>query len=111
MDAKVYNENNYENLPLLNLKTNFDVNRVQTLYSNLSSLSFLELKELRKITGEMVIDDGGMITSLKEICCGKIYDHVDLNENLKPYNYTVPRFVLLTFRDEQVEDTETKQRR
>ena len=47
LDAKVYNENNYENLPLLNLKTNFDVNRVQTLYSNLSSLSFLELKELR----------------------------------------------------------------
>ena len=47
LDAKVYNENNYENLPFLNLKTNFDVNRVQTLYSNLSSLSFLELKELR----------------------------------------------------------------
>ena len=47
LDAKVYNENNYENLPLLNLKTNFDVNRVQTLYSNLSSLNFLELKELR----------------------------------------------------------------
>ena len=47
LDAKVYRENNYEKLPLLNLKTNFDVNRVQTLYSNLSSLSFLELKELR----------------------------------------------------------------
>ena len=47
LDAKVYNENNYEKLPSLNLKTNFDVNRVQTLYSNLSSLSFLELKELR----------------------------------------------------------------
>ena len=47
LDAKVYKENNYEKLPLLNLKTNFDVNRVQTLYSNLSSLSFLELKELR----------------------------------------------------------------
>ena len=47
LDAKVYRENNYEKLPLLNLKTNFDVNRVQTLYSNLSSLSFLELIELR----------------------------------------------------------------
>ena len=47
LDAKVYRENNYEKLPLLNLKTNFDVNRVQTLYSNLSSLSFLELMELR----------------------------------------------------------------
>ena len=47
LDAKVYKENNYEKSPLLNLKTNFDVNRIQTLYSNLSSLSFLELKELR----------------------------------------------------------------
>ena len=47
LDAKVYMENNYEKSPLLNLKTNFDVNRIQTLYSNLSSLSFLELKELR----------------------------------------------------------------
>tara|TARA_B100000614_G_scaffold25193_1_gene19685 strand:- start:235 stop:1242 length:1008 start_codon:yes stop_codon:yes gene_type:complete len=47
LDAKVYRENNYEKLPILNLKTNFDVNRIQTLYSNLSSLSFLELMELR----------------------------------------------------------------
>ena len=47
LDAKVYKENNYEKSPMLYLKTNFDVNRVQTLYSNLSSLSFLELKELR----------------------------------------------------------------
>ncbi len=47
LDAKVYKENNYEKIALLNLKTNFDVNRVQTLYSNLSSLSFFELQELR----------------------------------------------------------------
>ncbi len=46
-EAKIYEENNYSNRELLYLKTNFDLNRVQTLYSNLSALSFVELYELR----------------------------------------------------------------
>ena len=48
LDAKVYEENDYSNRELLYLKTNFDYNRIQTLYSNLSALSFLELYQLRE---------------------------------------------------------------
>ena len=48
LDAKIYEENDYSNKELLYLKTNFDFNRIQTLYSNLSALSFVELYELRE---------------------------------------------------------------
>ncbi len=47
-NAKVYNKNDYKNEDILNLKTNFDVNRIQSLYSNLSALNFIELYELRE---------------------------------------------------------------
>jgi len=47
-NVKVYDKNNYEIKEKLNIKTNFDYNRIQTLYSNLSSLSFYQLFELRK---------------------------------------------------------------
>jgi lipopolysaccharide export system permease protein len=47
-NVKVYNKNNYEIEKILKLKTNFDYKRIQTLYSNLSSLSFYQLYELRK---------------------------------------------------------------
>jgi lipopolysaccharide export system permease protein len=47
-DVKVYNKNNYERIKQLNIKTNFDYKRIQTLYSNLSSLSFIQLYELRE---------------------------------------------------------------
>ena len=33
---------------ILRLKTNFDLQRIKTLYSNLSSLNLIELYELRK---------------------------------------------------------------
>ena len=46
-NAKVYDENNYNSEKILYLNTNFDLNRIQTLYSNLSALNFIELKELR----------------------------------------------------------------
>ena len=48
LDAKIYDVNDYSNKELLYLKTNFDFNRIQTLYSNLSALSFVELYELRE---------------------------------------------------------------
>ena len=48
LDAKIYRENDYMNEKLLNLKTNFDLKRIQTLYSNLSALDFIELYELRQ---------------------------------------------------------------
>ena len=41
-------ENDHVNEDLLDLKTNFDLKRIQTLYSNLSALSLIELYELRK---------------------------------------------------------------
>ena len=48
LDAKVYEENDYTNVELLSLKTNFDLKRIQSLYSNLSALDFMELYELRQ---------------------------------------------------------------
>ena len=47
-NVKIFNKNNYKIKKILNIKTNFDYKRIQTLYSNLSSLSFYQLYELRK---------------------------------------------------------------
>ena len=46
-DAKIYEKNNYEIEKLFKLNSNFDYERIQTLYSNLSSLNLLQLIELR----------------------------------------------------------------
>ena len=46
-DAKIYRKNNYETKSNLKLITNFDQERIQSLYSNLSSLNIIELFELR----------------------------------------------------------------
>ena len=46
-DAKVYDKNNYEVKKYLEIKTNFDYERIQTLYSNLSSLNIFQLFELK----------------------------------------------------------------
>ena len=48
LNAKVYKNNDYVNKEEVKLKTNFDEKRIQTLYSTLSALSFLELYELRQ---------------------------------------------------------------
>ena len=47
-NARVYKNNNYEDSVILNIDTNFDYERIQTLYSNLSSLNIIQLLELRK---------------------------------------------------------------
>ncbi len=47
-DAKIYKQNDYKIEPLLVLNSNFDVNRIQKLYSNLSALNFFELYELKE---------------------------------------------------------------
>ena len=47
-DAKIYKKNNYEFNNYLKLNTNFDYKRIQSLYSNLSSLNIFELYELRE---------------------------------------------------------------
>ena len=47
-DAKVYQQNNYITNANITFDTNFNLDRIKTLYSNLSSLSLIELYELRK---------------------------------------------------------------
>tara|TARA_B100001939_G_scaffold337217_1_gene341255 strand:- start:1809 stop:2522 length:714 start_codon:yes stop_codon:yes gene_type:complete len=47
-DAEVYIQNNKEIVKNLKLKTNFDYELIQNLFSNMSSLSFIELIEMRK---------------------------------------------------------------
>ena len=46
-EAKVYEGNNYVNFETLKLDTNFDLKKINSLYSNLSSLNLFELFELR----------------------------------------------------------------
>lgn len=46
-DAKIYEKNNYTNFETFELDTNFDLKRINSLYSNLSSLNLFELFELR----------------------------------------------------------------
>ena len=47
-DVKIYNKNNYEIKKLLRIDTNYDYKKIQSLYSNLSSLGIIQLFELRK---------------------------------------------------------------
>ena len=47
-DAKVFDKNTKQKFEILEMKTNFDYLVIQSLFSNLSSLSILELLELRK---------------------------------------------------------------
>ena len=47
-DADVFDKNKKQKIQSLKLKTNFDYFLIQNLFSNLSSLSILELLELRK---------------------------------------------------------------
>ena len=47
-DAKIYEKNNYSNFEIFTINTNFDLKRINSLYSNLSSLNLFGLFELRK---------------------------------------------------------------
>ena len=47
-DAKVFDKNTKQKFEILEMNTNFDYLVIQSLFSNLSSLSILELLELRK---------------------------------------------------------------
>ena len=47
-NAKVYNKNDYKQYEKLNIETNFNYKRINTLYSNLNSMNVFELYELRK---------------------------------------------------------------
>ena len=47
-DAEIYIQNNKEIVKTLKFRTNFDYELIQNLFSNMSSLSFVELIEMRK---------------------------------------------------------------
>ena len=47
-EARIFQKNNYTKEKDLQLLTNFDLDRVQTLYSNLSALNLFQLYELRE---------------------------------------------------------------
>ena len=47
-NAEIYVQNNREIINSLKLKTNFDYKLIQNLFSNMSSLSLIELIEMRK---------------------------------------------------------------
>ena len=47
-DAKIFEDGVYTNRPLIKIKTNFDLERVETFYSNLNSFNLIKLIELRK---------------------------------------------------------------
>ena len=47
-DAEIYIQNNRKIVKSLKLNTNFDYELIQNLFSNMSSLSFLELIEMRR---------------------------------------------------------------
>ena len=46
-DAKIYKKNDYEFEKLIKLKTNFNYKKIQSLFSNLSSLNIFQLYQLR----------------------------------------------------------------
>ena len=50
IDSKIYIKNNYIEKTNIYLKTNFDLDRIQKLYSNLSALNLFQLYELKRIT-------------------------------------------------------------
>ena len=47
-DAKIFKDDVYTNKDLIKMNTNFNHERIKTLYSNLNSFNLLELLELRK---------------------------------------------------------------
>ena len=48
INARMYNMNDYIDKNIVNLRTNFDLERIRSLYSNLSALNLFELYELRE---------------------------------------------------------------
>lgn len=47
-NAKVYDNNNYIDYEIINIQTNFDYKKIESLFSELSSLSLLKLLNLKK---------------------------------------------------------------
>ena len=55
INARMYNMNDYIDKNIVNLNTNFDLERIRSLYSNLSALNLFELYELRENYKNLII--------------------------------------------------------
>ena len=72
-DVKIYNKNNYEIKKILKIKTNYDYKGIQSLYSNLSSLSIIQLLELRKNYKKLNYSLTDINLQLLKICSYPLY--------------------------------------
>ena len=72
-DVKIYNKNNYELKKVLKVKTNYDYKGIQSLYSNLSSLSIIQLLELRKNYKKLNYSLTNINLQLLKICSYPLY--------------------------------------
>ena len=72
-DVKIYNKNNYEIKKLLKINTNYDYKKIQTLYSNLSSLTIIQLYELRKNYEKLNYSLTDVNLQLLKICSYPLY--------------------------------------
>ena len=72
-DVKIYNKNNYEIKNLLKINTNYDYKKIQSLYSNLSSLSIIQLFELRKNYKKLNYSLTDVNLQLFKICSYPLY--------------------------------------
>ena len=72
-DVKIYNKNNYEIKKLIKINTNYDYKKIQTLYSNLSSLTIIQLYELRKNYEKLNYSLTDVNLQLLKICSYPLY--------------------------------------
>ena len=72
-NVKIYKKNNYEDKNLLILNTNYDYKKIQSLFSNLSSLSIIQLFELRKNYKKLNYSLTDIDLQLLKICSYPLY--------------------------------------
>ncbi len=72
-NVKIYKKNNYEVKNLLILNTNYDYKKIQSLFSNLSSLSIIQLFELRKNYKKLNYSLTDIDLQLLKICSYPLY--------------------------------------
>ncbi len=72
-NVKIYYKNNYEIKEILKIKTNYDYKGIQSLYSNLSSLSIIQLLELRKNYKKLNYSLTDVNLQLLKICFYPLY--------------------------------------
>ena len=72
-NVKIYNKNNDEIKKILRIKTNYDYKGIQSLYSNLSSLSIIQLFELKKNYKKLNYSLTDINLQLLNICSYPLY--------------------------------------